>query len=449
MSAISGLTTNYQFSKINFDFPRWHTYANDNWDLLDAILSAFISNQQIRGLWDNSTIYAINDRVLDGDNGILYLCLVNHTSASSGLFAADRAANPTYWQPAITTPTFRGTWQTATVYSLQDFVVYSGQYAICEETHTSGVFATDVANNKWSVLIDASGFTEPAIPTTAEVDVASASTTDIGVAASGFIRITGTTTITSLGTEENKTRLVRFAGTLTLTHNLTSLILPTGANITTAAGDMALFRSDASGNWRCYFYQRASGAPLTVSFAELTGKPTTLSGYGITDAQGLDADLTAIAALSTQAYGRSLLEVANEAALKTLINAEAGVDFQAYDADTAKTDVTQQWTAPQRADKTALMHNTGANFSTKQNFTATVNGSAFTIANPSNAPNDGQLIKIFVTFSTTHGLSFGNKFKTTGYTPSATSGRKDVCVFEYDSAADLYYLIGFRTDVGT
>lgn len=121
---------------------------------------------------------------------------------------------------------------------------------------------------------------------------------------------------------------------------------------------------------------------------------------------------------------------------------------QPYDADTAKTDVAQQWTAPQRADKTALTHNTGANFSTKQNFTATVNGSAFTIANPSNAPNDGQVIKIFVTFSTTHGLSFGNKFKTTGYTPSATSGKKDVCIFEYDSGADLYYLIGFRTDVG-
>lgn len=36
----------------------------------------------------------------------------------------------------------------------------------------------------------------------------------------------------------------------------------------------------------------------THTFASLTSKPTTLSGYGITDAQPLDSDLTAIAALS-------------------------------------------------------------------------------------------------------------------------------------------------------
>lgn len=46
--------------------------------------------------------------------------------------------------------------------------------------------------------------------------------------------------------------------------------------------------------------------------------------------QPLDADLTAIAALTTQAYGRSLLETANEAALKALINLEIGTDVLAY-----------------------------------------------------------------------------------------------------------------------
>ena len=34
------------------------------------------------------------------------------------------------------------------------------------------------------------------------------------------------------------------------------------------------------------------------AFSSLSGRPTTLSGYGITDAQGLDADLTALAGLS-------------------------------------------------------------------------------------------------------------------------------------------------------
>jgi hypothetical protein len=98
------------------------------------------------------------------------------------------------------------------------------------------------------------------------VDVASATTTDIGAAASNYVRITGTTTITGLGTiASGVRRKVVFGGILTLTHNATSLILPTGANITTAAGDCAEFESEGSGNWRCTDYMRASGAAVLAS----------------------------------------------------------------------------------------------------------------------------------------------------------------------------------------
>jgi len=45
--------------------------------------------------------------------------------------------------------------------------------------------------------------------------------------------------------------------------------------------------------------------------------------------QALDADLTAVAALTTTAYGLALLEVADEAALKALINLEIGTDVLA------------------------------------------------------------------------------------------------------------------------
>lgn len=53
------------------------------------------------------------------------------------------------------------------------------------------------------------------------------------------------------------------------------------------------------------------------------------------DIDVLDADLAAIAALSTQAYGRGLLEMASEAALKAHINLEIGTDVQAYDTELA------------------------------------------------------------------------------------------------------------------
>jgi hypothetical protein len=94
-------------------------------------------------------------------------------------------------------------------------------------------------------------------------DIASAATTALSTATASFLHVTGTTTITALGTVQAGTRrIVVFDGALTLTHNATSLILPTGANITTAAGDVAAFVSEGSGNWRCVSYQRANGTPL-------------------------------------------------------------------------------------------------------------------------------------------------------------------------------------------
>lgn len=92
-----------------------------------------------------------------------------------------------------------------------------------------------------------------------ETSVASAATADIGGAPTGKVLITGTTTITSFGVVADKTRIVRFADALVLTHNATSLILPGGVNIATAAGDSLFATSDASGNWRVLFYTRAAG----------------------------------------------------------------------------------------------------------------------------------------------------------------------------------------------
>lgn len=121
---------------------------------------------------------------------------------------------------------------------------------------------------------------------TTEGTIASATTTDLGtITTSNILSITGTTTITSLGSSAATTNplyFVRFTGALTLTHNGTSLILPSAANITTVAGDTAVFKCEGSGNWRCMSYDRASGAALaagatktTVTISNETGKTFT------------------------------------------------------------------------------------------------------------------------------------------------------------------------------
>jgi hypothetical protein len=98
-------------------------------------------------------------------------------------------------------------------------------------------------------------------------NIASASTVDLGAATGNLVHITGTTTITSLGsslTPAGAMRTVIFDGALTLTYNSTSLILPGAANITTAAGDAAIFRYEGSGNWRCVSYMLGGALQVTA-----------------------------------------------------------------------------------------------------------------------------------------------------------------------------------------
>ena len=97
----------------------------------------------------------------------------------------------------------------------------------------------------------------------AEATVASATTCDIFATTSKNVSITGTTTITGLGTAPAGTeRWCRTTGALLLTNNATSLILPGGANITTAAGDRFLVRSLGSGNALVLIYVKADGTPI-------------------------------------------------------------------------------------------------------------------------------------------------------------------------------------------
>lgn len=83
------------------------------------------------------------------------------------------------------------------------------------------------------------------------------------------------------------------------------------------AGDYFVYQWDGSKFVKVYT-TTFPAATHSHSFSSLTGKPTTVSGYGITDAQPLDGDLTAIADLNTTSFGRSVLETANAASLRTL-----------------------------------------------------------------------------------------------------------------------------------
>jgi hypothetical protein len=117
-----------------------------------------------------------------------------------------------------------------------------------------------------------------------ETAIASAATCDLGAANALFVQITGTATIASFGPGAGKLRFVRFAQALTLTHNATSLILLGNASRTTAAGDLGIYASDASGNWRerCYFSAAANPGDYATRSGTQTLTNKTLASPAVT-----------------------------------------------------------------------------------------------------------------------------------------------------------------------
>lgn len=124
-----------------------------------------------------------------------------------------------------------------------------------------------------------------------EQDLASAATTDIGAQLTNFLRITGTTTITSFGTNYKGPRFLRFEGAVTLT-NGSALTLPGGANITTAAGDclIAIPRATlgTADGWVVVAYQK-NAVPGTPDGSITTAK---LADSSVTTPKIADANIT-------------------------------------------------------------------------------------------------------------------------------------------------------------
>ncbi len=137
-----------------------------------------------------------------------------------------------------------------------------------------------------------------------------------------------------------------------------------------------------------------------------TGATTASDARTALGAMASDATLVALAALSiasgkviygtgtdtfaladSTTYGRSLINVADEAALKALINAEAGTDFAAYNADTLFADEGDALTAGFTSDSynggtVSSGTYTPAPATGQENFQFYTNGGAHTLAPP-------------------------------------------------------------------
>jgi len=159
-------------------------------------------------------------------------------------------------------------------------------------------------------------------------DVASA--TALPVLTDGnYFDVTGTTTVTSINTTKPGTVIgLHFDGALILTHDATNLILPSAANITTAAGDEALFVEYATGDYRCLVYTRASGEAVVTNLVnDLTpqlGGDLSANSNQIQWSKGADvASATALPVLTDGNYfdvtGTTTITSINTTAVGTVI----------------------------------------------------------------------------------------------------------------------------------
>ena len=118
----------------------------------------------------------------------------------------------------------------------------------------------DAANGWWEPVIGGGAGT-----------LAAATITDLGTQPYGFLSVTGTATIASLGTSApvGSVKVIKFAsGGSTLTYSPTAIVLPGSANITTAAGDSAVAVQTALGVWQVFYF------PVGGYAAAVTGVPS-------------------------------------------------------------------------------------------------------------------------------------------------------------------------------
>jgi hypothetical protein len=161
----------------------------------------------------------------------------------------------------------------------------------------------------------------------------------------------------------------------------------------------------------------------------------------------VSAPMAPVVAAASLASALSQLGAAASAVTVTGTSGLAGGgDLSANRTLTLDLTAKNAWAGTQTAAATALTTSTAWDATVIQQATVNVNGSTFTIANPS-AVTDKSYIAIYITFTTTNTVAWGANYKNIAqYTASATAGKQDMLLFRVNGSN--LELMSYALDTG-